>query len=280
MELFTDHHFLIGDQHLRMGKPCQDFALSGVHEDTAFAIVSDGCSSGHHTDIGSRITTLSTIMAIKNGAKSSEEINSHQQLIMASAKQTLGLSSDDLLATCSYAYVSQTIGFCHVRGDGVVAWKNVDGSIGLIRLDWKNNMPFYPIYEEDFSESFIKAHGGDKLAKALSDERWTYTPSEKLQFGQNEFSIEEGIKGITYNFTSDDLKQIEYLAVFSDGVTQVEGIDWKDVICDLLSFKSTAGEFAKRRMIRFSKDIGKENHKALDDISFAVIQINHEEEKT
>ena len=86
IKLHTDHYFHIGDTHLTAGKPCQDYAISSVDNNAAFAVVSDGCSTGGDTDIGSRIIALSTITALReywtksdcaSGEIVSEEINIH-----------------------------------------------------------------------------------------------------------------------------------------------------------------------------------------------------------
>jgi len=56
-------------------------------------------------------------------------------------------------------------------------------------------------------------------------------------------------------------------------VTQIDGVDWKDAVVQFLAFKNTAGEFAKRRMIRGIKDANKKGRGPFDDISYAVIGV-------
>ena len=62
---YVDDYFHIGQMHLGSGKPCQDYSFSGIIDEGAFAIVSDGCSTGRHTDVGARIIVLSTVNAIQ-----------------------------------------------------------------------------------------------------------------------------------------------------------------------------------------------------------------------
>jgi hypothetical protein len=78
-----------------------------------------------------------------------------------------------------------------------------------------------------------------------------------------------------YEATAD----ISDIALFSDGVTQVDGMDWRDVVAELLSFKSTEGDFVKRRMNRFLKDCQKHGKGPVDDISMACIHIDHEDDR-
>ena len=99
-QLQTDHYFHIGKAHLTGGKPCQDYAISQVYQDAAFALVCDGCSSGRHTDVGSRILGLSTLKALKQYwqtnpiiemDKTLTEINLNQKIKLAAARELLGL---------------------------------------------------------------------------------------------------------------------------------------------------------------------------------------------
>lgn len=282
--LFSDHHFCIGNQHLRQGKPCQDYALSGSENDGAFAIVSDGCSTGRNTDIGARIVTLSAAMAIKNlniGARYSfeacnpQKISVQQQFIIGGAKQMFGISREDLLATCVYAYLTPYGGFAHLAGDGVIAWKRNDGIIVMTRYDWDGNMPLYPIYADDHYVSFVRGHGGKSEAKVLAKETWRYASNKFEQVANERLTLEQGIGGITDFFSAKEAQQsLRFLAVFSDGVTQVHDVDWKDAVVQLLNFKNIAGDFAKRRMIRFIQDIEKDKSFPSDDIAYAVIRVN------
>jgi hypothetical protein len=123
MRLYTDDYFHIGAAHLGSGLPCQDYALSRSTGDMAYAIVSDGCSTGGRTDSGARVVAHTAEVAIRDDwlrnrrpePFSIPEMTMHQKVLMQNAKQNLGLLPQDLLATCSYAYVSARSGFVHMR---------------------------------------------------------------------------------------------------------------------------------------------------------------------
>ena len=122
--------------------------------------------------------------------------------------------------------------------------------------------------------SFIQAHGGDINEKRLTKECWEYSSDgELLQLPSEEFTLGEGICGVTQPIPQDVLETTDCIAVFSDGVTQIEGLDWKDAVVELLAFKTTEGEFAKRRMIRFIRDAQKDSKGPLDDIAYAVVRV-------
>ena len=273
--------------HFRQGKPCQDYALSGTFENISFAIVSDGCGSGENTDIGARFAALAAAAAIKNhwsinrsfiNKNDPKEISLKQSIIQGDTYHMLGLSREDMLATCLLVYISPEGGFIHVLGDGVIAWKSKNGAIVMRRLDWLRNAPLYPIYGEDNFSSFIAFHGGDKETLALSVEEWRYEPTKGHEhIKKSEISIANAINGHTEFFSKERIleEEIEFIAIFSDGAAQIENMDWKNTIVELLAYKSMAGAFVKRRAISFLKS-GK---KPLDDLSVAAIRLSREEEE-
>jgi hypothetical protein len=291
MRFGSDDHYQIGYQHVTAGTPCQDHALSGSTEEGAYAVVADGCSSGRHTDMGARLLSFTTAGAltadpsiVRDIAASaapygtphpSHAIALRQRLALRSVSEMLGLEREDLLATCAYALVTPEGGFIHISGDGVAAIKLEDGSIRLWRFDWTDNMPFYLAYAEDSGTSFIAAHGGDEAKEALTSQEWLRAPGKDWeQVAMQAHSIAEGMRGMTIPLSAS-IKDgtLAYAAVFTDGVTQVEGVDWKAAVERLLSFKTTAGVFAKRRMKRFAEETKKHGHGPIDDIAYAVVHM-------
>lgn len=263
MKFTADHHFSIGDQHLRQGKPCQDYALSGASGNTAYVVVSDGCSSGGNTDVGARLTAIFAAKAIKDRAEIKYPIGPYQEL---------GLESKDMLATCIYASASPDGVNLRVLGDGVIAWKSKTGFITMQKFEWAKNAPLYPAYAEDNFLAFINFHGGDISAEALATEEWQYSIANGYEFTvRRNYSIEKGISGISEYFGAEKIKseEIEFIAIFSDGALQIENMDWKDTVTELLAFKNIAGSFVKRRTISFLK----KGAKAVDDLACAVIRI-------
>lgn len=284
IELFTDQYFHIGGAHLTSGKPCQDYAISDVYEDMAFAIISDGCSTGRNTDVGSRVLSLSTASAMRNNwltrqminnDRTPSEISMRQHIVLSGIQESLDLINDDMLATCVYAYVSPTGGFIHVQGDGVVALKYDDGRVIVHNFEWSNNMPYYPAYKNGKLKQFIDAHGGDVDEICLQKEIWIIDgDGNAVQQDTCQYLLSQGVQGITIDISKADLRTVKFIAVFSDGVTQIDSVDWKEAVKSFLAFKNTIGAFAKRRMIRGIKDMQKIGKGPVDDISYAVIRVN------
>lgn len=270
----TDAHFLIGYYHLSGGKPCQDYAIAGEDSDSAYAIVADGCSSGRRTDVGARIVALATEAAIHRQTPiTTDSIRNGQQAAMAGAIALNVVTERDMLATALTAYVHRDGGFIHLQGDGVVALQYRNGRIDLWRYDWNHNIPLYLAYALDDYVDFRAAHyyASDD---ALAVEYWIYTPEHGFeQQPKLDYSVDQGIMGITTDISADTLAQLRTLAVFSDGACQIDGMDWKQTVLGLLAFKSTTGEFAKRRLNRFVKEAQKTGKGPMDDIAYAVIHI-------
>lgn len=292
----TDSYFHIGQTHLGQGKPCQDYAFSSVYENVGFAVVSDGCSKGRHTDIGSRVVALATAAAVKQNANislsifaDSEELKNtirrQQERTIKLTCETLDLELEDMLATCGYVCLSSNLGFIHLRGDGAIAVAQRDGSVKLTSYQWDKNAPLYIAYSEDNYADFINHHGGDPMTQALKIESWELTADKLLvKIKEEKVSVAEGIAGALYLFSQSEIENISFAAVFTDGVTQVGSVagggsdlmDWKEVVLQLMAFKSLAGDFAKRRIIRFLKDHQKIGKVPLDDIAYAVVQVGKE----
>ncbi|UFX42154.1 protein phosphatase 2C domain-containing protein [Bradyrhizobium sp. 41S5] len=282
MRFTADHAFHIGSQHLRGGMPCQDYALSAAPESGAYAIVCDGCSTGGHTDVGARIVAHSTAVFLADyaGSRAPLPIDAACFTNDKNARLDLGLSQEDMLATCLYAKAYPELPGIHLRmvGDGVVAYRSQSGAIWMARLDWAKNMPLYRAYLEDSNISFCKAHADSDPATTLTCHRRDGQRQIEHRDWDFAHSLRRSIGGQEFYLNSEDTGGLVDVAVLSDGVTQVDGMDWRDVVAELMSFKSTEGAFVKRRMLRFLKDCQAHGKGPLDDIAMACIHIDHEAE--
>jgi hypothetical protein len=279
MQFTTDHIFHIGGQHLRNGMPCQDYALSGVTPHLAYAVVADGCSSGGKTDIGARVLALATAQVLAQHSTANlpaaTDISAYQLATLKASQGLLGLQKDDLLATAGVAVVSAAAGATlSLWGDGVLATLSHTGELRLVRVEWANNMPYYPSYRLANLSAFIAAHGGEKasamtitVATGRLEGPMTLDPSFTV-------SVTEGANGYHEHLTPEALNSSHFIAVFTDGVMQVEGLEWYEVARQLLLFKSTEGAFAIRRMNRFLRDAQSHGKGPQDDIGYAVIQLS------
>jgi hypothetical protein len=298
MTLNTDDYYTIGHAHFASGKPAQDRARSFTQGGFACAVVSDGCSSGGDTDIGATLLTLSTTKAardITNWAtpldvasepgRISRLISGEQQLALRSSHDRLGVSQNDLLATCVYAFIGPAGGFISVQGDGVIALKYSHG-IRMHRFDWTKNAPFYPCYLESDVQRYLDVIHGGSIESAVM----THSSLFRSNLGTfrdpnlSHYPFERGRHGYLLPLSAEELAPLEFIAVFTDGICQIGKLptgeyllDWREAVTMMMDFKQPAGVFAKRRMMRAMKDLHKEGKGPIDDISYAVIHISHDE---
>jgi hypothetical protein len=203
-------------------------------------------------------------------------ISSSQQQIIGMTRRVLDLGLEDMLATSGYIYLTQRGGVVNLQGDGVVALKYRSGGIEMSRFEWENNIPFYPAYMGEGLDRFVAAHGGDMDASKLSRERiQLWDTNIEAGLSHNSFSLREGINGISMPISMAQLLQLEFVAVFTDGVTQIDGVSWQKAVVNFLAFKTVGGEFAKRRMIRGIQDYQKIGKGPVDDIAISVIRIEN-----
>lgn len=289
----TDSYFTMGGVHITDCMPCQDYATDCVLGEAALAIVSDGCSTGGgQTDNGSRIVVRAALRALTKhwrtigdplAGDAAQGIALEQLIVMGGSKDLLSLTQADLYATSLYAYYTKSGGLVHVLGDGAVAWEDEDGTLTLVRFEWlkpddtRPPAPFYPVYYEDNYKAFLDYYGGDLNGKFLRAEIWVFTPgsAEPKLVETRDYTLAESIVGPKLILPAN----LRLVAVFTDGVTQIEGIEWKSAARQLLAFKGTTGVFAKRRMSRFCRDAKKVGRGPLDDLSYAVIYCDDETEE-
>ena len=259
----TDAHFVIGQTHAAAGQPCQDYALTGQASGGAFAIVADGCSSGGRTDVGARLVTQATDQALRF---SPQGVVAARHVLVQASRRMLNLTDADMLATCLYAQIHGDDVTVHVQGDGVIALGRDDGRIVAGRFEWSLNAPAYPTYADDGFAAFKAFYAHEPTPLTL--EWWSVTATGADHLDNVRFNLDEALSGITLDYP---LAGLDRIAVFTDGVSQIDGIDWKDAVRSLLAFKTRQGAFARRRMNRFIRDVSLSGHGPLDDLAYAVI---------
>ncbi len=289
MKFNVDSHFVIGRDHVRQNAPCQDHALTALGNESSFIIISDGCSSGRHTDIGARIITTSGIMSFREYENSKRHVSPHmlakkfQNEIKSRSEKiriALGLIPADLYATCIYAFVSKEGGFVHVIGDGNAILSYEDGRRITYSLKWNENTPYYLSYSHsslhDFIEIHTKIEGGEKSLKITKK---IATAGEKIT-EETFLSVEAGLSGYTIEINpKDSMIGLTSIIIASDGAESFTGDDKEDnserVTKELSSFKLFEGEFVKRRLARMLLTLSKEGIEPTDDISCAAIHVDH-----
>lgn len=274
MIIRSDDAMTTGRDHSARGEICQDYALSGrVGPAGTFIAVSDGCSTGTRTDLGSRLLCLAARRwALVGFANTYEACLEHLRDDVTLQKRVLLLEDSDLFATCLLAMVRDDTVYVRAYGDGAMASEWRDGSRTLRRWEWSDNAPAYPLYGPDILAR-LACQGATLTTTTVTIPPPGVAGLETIVERSEVKMFDELFKGHCSGQT--DCKSLKSLALFTDGVGQVrapEGLlAWEDVVGSLLDFKTVEGDFAKRRLGGFLRGLRAKGGEVLDDLSMAAL---------
>jgi hypothetical protein len=260
----ADSYFSIGEQHIRSGKPCQDYALSKVVGGRAIAIVSDGCSSGGLVDVGARLIAHSASEGYFDLAGEGSIVE-WVELDIQQLQYRLGLAVPDFLATLVYATIDPSGAQVMFYGDGAAVIRCTELTL-IVLVRYKGNAPYYPAYRVNGGyEEYLSTYKDIPYPVELLT--WRSDTGEVVTEGT---TLEEAAAGILVTVDRTDLNCI---TVLTDGVCSFSSTDWVEVCRVLTNFKGTEGEYLKRRMIRGIQDYQKSGIRMLDDIAGASVYV-------
>lgn len=239
---------------------CQDYAIAGVHKSLAYAIGSDGCSSSPDTDVGARLLCL----AARSACLPMWEDNNPESKIGSKLVENLVVSRckdlyKQLNVPVSMFDATLWIALWPDEGDVVVmGWGD-----GVVIADYETNRLFVehkylsnaPLYlSYDILRIRKYAHqeqfGNEKSIISEWLIETDFSPKKIL-----ETQVDWGQPFIR----TFDRKGLWSLSICSDGIhtymddKNVSLPTWK-LAFEFSAYKSTKGEFVKRRMRRISKD--------------------------
>ncbi len=251
----TDHAFYIGNHH----KVCQDYALSGLTANGAYAIVCDGCSSSPNSDFGARIIAHIAAKSPFTGL----DLWDLDTVILPQIASARTLLDDErtLDSTLIVAWVINGVFNVRIFGDGFI-YLNRKGVITLIHVSYPENTPAYLSYylnqnrkKQYDSENFTKTIFSTFVATAPTR---SVDPFQKL--GLSDLTVEAG----------------DVIGVCSDGINSFlksdnSTINWQEIVPEFFDYKQAQGEFVTRRLNAFKRRCQKEQITHYDDISVASI---------
>lgn len=244
----TDHYTEIGSTHI----VCQDYALSGSYKNMAYAIVSDGCSSSKHSEIGAQILCHCAKYYLQYLAyKVTKKV--FGDLIIKRASQIASmynLPKSALDATLIVAYMIDDRATVVAYGDGYIKML-FDGFSLVYNLSYSMEAPAY-------------------LSYLLNQEKYnTYLK----EFKDNKFLIDEDPDPDSpYTHFDTSFPGVKAVLISSDGINSYhKNAEKIDVKKDFSSYKRTTGEFVKSNMLFHKRKMQKEGIQHHDDISVAVI---------
>ncbi len=264
----SDCAFWIGKTH----RVCQDYAVAGVGEGTAYAVVSDGCSSSPDTDIGARLLAKAAERLLPDWDPGEAVTRA------AVCAERLGLPPTCLDATLLTVWASGETYTAHCYGDGVVVLGHEDGTWDAFVISYAANYPRYPSYlwDPERRERW-EAQAGN--AKLIQHWRLTADGAREMETVSSDQECE--------TFTGA-VADVQFVAVLSDGVQSfaraartetsraAQPVAVPDVLTRLLAFKGGQGRFAQRRAQAFLRDGVREGWQHHDDVALGVVWLGDE----
>jgi hypothetical protein len=258
-----DTAFVIGDSHL----VCEDYPTSYQKDDKCGVILCDGCSSSEMVDVGARLLALTTKDVLSNYPSFSLKqniITGLQNIKSLSMFKDLPQTMFD--ATLMIAQVYKENCIFTVFGDGVIALKKKnDDNIAIINVSCPTGYPRYLSYKLDTDREINYILNTSPVIDVTRTNKYLLKKDvDKIQWYAEYF--EEFYL----------IKDMEWIALMSDGVHSFQDenkkeIDYTSIVKILTDFKTTAGDFVKRRLNRFTKECKNLQWTHYDDVSLAAI---------
>jgi serine/threonine protein phosphatase PrpC len=260
------------DTFLRIGKShqvCEDYIISGDLP-TKYIILADGCSSSKDTEMGARILchlAKQFLLYRKDNYKFPQLDYDEMGLwIIHNAELSamqLGLSRSCLNATLIIAYEFNNDYYVYMYGDGVVILQDERGAIKYIKIEYSKNAPFYLSYR-------INPENMDEFHKLGQDLIFESNVTGDITPYQNKYA---------YDFKTQWMFPCKWhptMLICSDGIvsfqkdTEIQNI--MPVSKDFLAYKSTKGEFLRRRLKRALKIYEENGIHHIDDLSVGAFR--------
>lgn len=263
----ADHAFFIGNTHT----VCQDYAMSGVVEGGAYAIVCDGCSSSPDVDFGARALAFSAKRTLmKGGTEFLPELFGKVTIDnLRHIDQTFNVHPQALDSTLLVAWIKDKQFRVHMFGDGVFFHKTAT-TLRIVHVDYESGAPAYLSYylDEDRLKKYDEQMVGSKHITDIS----LYLASD----GRDAIETEEYIDPFDSVTFTGIVDNDDVIGICSDGINSFKKNDgtvipWQTQIREFIDFKTTTGVFVQRRL-GFLKRVWQKNQTThFDDISMATV---------
>ena len=265
----ADHYYTIGNSH----NTCQDYALSGIVDNGAYVIVSDGCSSSPDVDVGARMLTLSAkrTLSIRGTEMNSDLFGQVTIDNLKSIGNYFPLHPQSLDATLLVAFVKDKQFKVHMFGDGIFFHQTAT-TIRIVHVDFESNTPAYLSYYLD--KLRLKKYEDTVVGSKRVIDISLYKPNANES--KDMIENEEYVKPFDSVSFTGLVEDGDIIGVCSDGVNSFKkgdgsDINWQTQIREFIDFKSTVGVFVQRRLGFLKRQWQKNLITHYDDISMAAI---------
>lgn len=250
----ADAAFIIGSLHTCVAMPCQDYARAAPN----VVVVSDGCSSGAHTDLGARQWNLAALDAWNQVPLKNPE-QYLEQLLKAGQQRTATMPLLDTLATVAIGAVEDQMLRGFLQGDGFLGFQLADGGVEFWLLDAPGNAPLYPQYLLD------PQHYAD-WKNHVAQEPMTAT---YYRYDDADVLIDMHTEALTtpYFFQERPVHDVLRMVVATDGIATC-GRSVNAVLQDVLAVQDPTGDFMHRRM---GAMLRRDNLSPSDDLAIGML---------
>jgi hypothetical protein len=260
--MHTDHAFLMGTSHAARATPCQDYCLSAVRGEDAWAIVADGCSTGGNTELGARAWTQAAHNLLQEHSDVLDTPELETRVLHAAGPELDKLEHDDGYATLA---ILQKHGH-QVRatffGDGALLARHADGTVTLINSRYTFDAPRYLNYFRD--EGCVKEW--DALCPGQELLVMTYRYDEDGQMVSSKVLASPGAAGPWC--WAADAQDLELVLIATDGIDSRSPGFFKGAR-ELLDVKSFTGDFLQRHLGELGQRWGADGTLPGDDLAVA-----------
>jgi len=268
---------------------CEDYAYHRkFSDDISISMISDGCSSGDRTDIGSRIMCVLIDKIIDEEFDNLKLISNDTQRVISFIVSKFLFKLDhflkffstveninSLLATSIINIKLKDNIIVIIMGDGYIV-KKFNNAFAIHKYTYPKNTPFYPIYGcniLDMKTYVSQFNIQDKIKDefTLCDLNF----EKVLDYQVDEFNIKESTVISAITVEGEDKKELESIFVMSDGLGSfLEGnkkVSEFDILKEIFNFKTKKGKFLTRRMKSLLSELNEKGIKNMDDISISGI---------
>ncbi len=272
--LSADCAFIIGQSHQNTAQPCQDYALAGSSGEQGWAIVSDGCSTGGRTDIGSRMWSQAAVqlLGLEGAAALLDAAHCAQRLQELAQPLLAPFAFEDGYATLLMAATDEHAVRLQVFGDGVVMARYRDGRLKTWNLEYSLNAPRYLNDDRriECRQKWLDLFGQETLRVVVNE----YDRAG----AQLEVAVQESVAAEQAGFALELARAgLEAVFLCTDGAVSFEGQGHFDSLAPLTQVKNPSGQFMQRRMGALLRQWRKDNNKGpTDDLAVACLWLGDE----
>lgn len=267
------------DSAFRMGSThgvCQDYAAAGTCGAWGpYAVLADGCSSSHDTDVGARllVKAIERLLCESGGppANALNELHAEAARLALSWAELLGLRPQAVDATLLTAHLHGGELVVGCSGDGVICLQTTEGALDVYVVSYPQGYPVYPAYAHQPARLRTLADAG-LLRKEVTHLR-AASAEESLRpvrvSDGNALTEVFAVRAAGYRFAT----------LLSDGLHSflrsetAESVSLESVLPGLVTYKNTCGAFVGRRMQGFRKNCRQKGWRHADDLSLAALHL-------